>query len=63
MNQVTNHKADRQQAKREAKAGNRFDRQRNQHREPSNVRIRQCVNSSAPFMGYSYIRIRDGKTV
>lgn len=58
-----NHKAARQMEKREAREGNRYDRQKNQRREGPNVRIRVCVNSGSPFMGYSYTRLRDGKTV
>lgn len=60
---VKNHKADRQLAKREAKQGARYARQKVQKNEGPNVRIRVCKASGHPYLGYHYIRVRDGKEV
>lgn len=58
-NKVVNHKADRQAAKRIARAGDRYARQRDQRRTGPNVRIREGNCDK----GYTYTRLRDGKTV
>lgn len=63
MKEASNHKAERQLEKRLARVGLRAERQRNQRRQGPNVRIRECKQSGSPFMGYSYTRLRDGKTV
>lgn len=61
--QVINYKAQRQQEKRDARQGNRYARQRDQRREAPNVRLRQCVSGAAPYLGYNYVRLRDGKII
>lgn len=62
-NKIENFKAERQRVKREARKGARYTRQKNERREGPNVRIRVCVQPSNPSAGYSYTRLRDGKTV
>ena len=60
---IENHKADRQRIKRDARKGSRYARQKAERREGPNVRVRVCVSPSNPSAGYSYTRLRDGKTV
>lgn len=55
-----NHKAERQLANREAREGNRFERQRREHRQGANVRIYEALGLGK---GYVQVRLRDGKRV
>lgn len=63
VHKIENHKAERQRVKRMARKGNRYARQKAQRRLGPNVRLRLCVSSGNPYMGYTYIRQRDGSTV
>lgn len=57
-----NHKAERQLAKREAKQGERYQRQQSERREGPNVRVYELVGGQRS-KGYIQIRARDGKQV
>lgn len=62
LNTLTS-KAARQAYKRSINQGARVARQRSERREGPNVRVRVCKVSGSPFMGYSYMRLRDGKMI
>jgi hypothetical protein len=55
-----NHKAERQQAKREVRQGNRQARQRSERNQGPNTRVYESLGSGK---GYVQVRLRDGKRV
>ena len=56
----TNHKADRQAAKRAAGQGKRYARQQGERYMGANVRVYESLGSGK---GYVQVRLRDGKRV
>jgi spore maturation protein CgeB len=55
-----NHKAERQQASRELRKGNRYERQRKERNLGPNIRVYESLGSGK---GYIQVRLRDGKRV